>query len=348
MNREYPCDSYYPESLLNVKAMKIKALCSLTGMACLLVCLGSQSAHAESIANIEYPVLSIKNDKNENLIDIQAVAHLSNLTINGFTISELSDLAWDKDENLLYALSDNGYLLILKPVFKEQRLHDILMTGGIALHDDNSKKLRWKNSDSEGLTLVNADNKIHGDTQFIVCFERQPRVIQYNQQGLIEKHIEIPEKLGSISNYRSENKSLESVLIHKQYGLIIGTEYSLKGEDKSELGFYTMDGTFRHFPAYFLDGALTGLATIKDNDLLAIERVYGGFFGGFKVALHHLRIKNDQLEDKVIARFLPADGIFNDNFEGIEKYKDDYYFMISDDNNHPLQRSVLVYFKYPK
>lgn len=346
MNREYPCDNYYPESLINVKAMKSKRCFYFNCIIYLLVCLGWQSVHAESIATIEYPALVIKNDKDEELIQIQAIAHLSNITVNGYTISELSDLAWDKDENLLYALSDNGYLLSLKPVFKKQRFHKLLMMGGIALHDDKGKKLRWKNSDSEGLTLINADNHIQGDTRYIVSFERQPRVIQYNQEGYIEKNLEIPEKLKNINNYRSENKSLESVLMNEQYGLLIGTEYSLKDEDRSELGFYTLDGKFRHFPAYFLDGALTGLASIRDNELLAIERVYGGFFAGFKVALHHLKINNDQLEHKIIAKFLPAEDIFNDNFEGIEKYKDDYYFMISDDNNHPLQRSLLVYFKY--
>ena len=327
--------------------MKLEALHPFLFIFYCLICLISQLTRAESIANIEYTETIIKDDNGDELIHVQAIARLSNVSINGLKVSELSDLAWDPDEDLLYALSDNGYLLSLRPVFNEGQLNDILIINGLPLRDDKGKKLRWKNSDSEGLTIINANNQIPGDTKYIVSFERLPRVVQYNQEGIIEKQISIPEKLENIANYRSENKSLESVVMHDQYGLLIGTEYSLKGKDKTQLGFYTLDGKLRSFPAYFSDGALTGLATTEENDLLAIERVYGGFFSGFKVALHHLRIEGDYLENKVIARFLPADGFFNDNFEGIEKHKKDFYFMISDDNNHLAKQTLLIYFKYP-
>jgi len=313
----------------------------------IVFCFPSQKSLAESIAKIEYPTMSIKDTQGDELIHVQAVAELSNITINGSKVSELSDLAWDRDEELLYALSDNGHLLSFKPVFRNNKFDELLMVNGISLHDDKSKKLRWKNSDSEGLALINSNNNIQGDTKFIVSFERQPRIIQYNQDGFIEKQLEIPEKLRNISNYRSENKSLESILFHDQLGLIIGTEYSLKGEDKTQLGFYTLDGKFWNFPAHFDDGALTGLSSANDNDLLALERVYGGFFSGIKVALHHIHITEDHLEDKVIALFLPAEGFFNDNFEGVERHKDNFYFMISDDNNHLAKRTVLIYFRYP-
>ncbi len=337
---------YYLEILLNEKAMKSQVRPAILLSLCIVTCLFSQTSAAESIARIEYPTMSIKDDIGNELIHVQAVAELSNITINGSKASELSDLAWDSDEQLLYALSDNGHILSFKPVFNDNKLIELLMVNGIALHDDKSKKLRWKNSDSEGLALLNSSNNIQGDTQFVVSFERLPRVIQYNQQGFIEKQLEIPAKLRKISNYRSENKSLESILYHKQLGLIIGTEYSLKGKDKSQLGFYTLDGKFWSFPAHFRDGALTGLSMARDDDLLALERVYGRFFSGLKVAIHHLRITDDHIEDKVIALFLPAEGYFNDNFEGLERHKDDYYFMISDDNNHPTKRNVLIYFKY--
>ncbi len=329
-----------------MKVMKFDTLNPLLFILYSLVCISHQAICAESIAYIEYPGNIIKDDN--ELIHIQAVAQLSNITINGLKVSELSGLAWDADEKLLYSISDNGYLLSFRPVFEGGRLNDVLIIDSLQFHDDKGKKLRWKNSDSEGLTLINADNQIRGDTQYIVSFERQPRVIQYNRQGFIEKQITIPEKLRDISNYRSENKSLESIEIHDQYGLLLGTEYSLKGEDKAQLNLYTTDGKLRSFTAYFDDGAFTGLATMENNDLLAIERAYGGFFMGFKVALHHLRMEGDQLKDKVIARFLPAGGYFNDNFEGITKHEDGFYFMISDDNNHPAKRTLLVYFKYPE
>ena len=120
----------------------------------------TQESLAESIAKIEYPAMSIKDVQGDELIHVEAVAELSNITINGSKVSELSDLAWDRDEKLLYALSDNGQLLSFKPVFSNNRLEDLLMVNGISLHDDKGKKLRWKNSDSEGLTLMNSNNNI--------------------------------------------------------------------------------------------------------------------------------------------------------------------------------------------
>lgn len=326
--------------------MKLEALHPLLFIFCCLTCISNQAISADSIASIEYPETIITDDNNNELIHVQAVAQLSNITINGLKVAELSDLAWDEDENLLHTLSDNGYMISFRPVFSNERLIDLLIIDGLQLHDNKRNKLRWKNSDSEGLTLINANNQIQGDTKYIVSFERLPRVIQYDREGFIEKQIGIPEKLENINNYRSENKSLESVLMNNQYGLLIGTEYPLKGEDITQLGIYTSDGKLRSFPAYFQNGALTSLATIEENNLLAIERVAGGFLAGVKVALHHLRIDGDHLENKVIARLLPSEGFFNDNFEGIERHKDNYYFMISDDNDNPFKDTILVYFKY--
>jgi len=166
---------YYLEKLLNVKAMKSQVMPAILVSLCMATCLFTQQGSAESIAKIEYPTMSIKDDVGNELIHVQAVAELSNITINGSKVSELSDLAWDKDEQLLYALSDNGHLLSFRPVFDNDKFVELLMVNGIALHDGKNKKLRWKNSDSEGLTLINSSNNIQGDTQYIVSFERLTR-----------------------------------------------------------------------------------------------------------------------------------------------------------------------------
>ncbi len=304
------------------------------------------TANDEAVVRIEYPDIVIHDDLQRERIKIHAVAHFSNLTVDGLKLSELSDLAWNNDEGLLHALSDNGYLLNFKPTFKANRLHDLSLVSHCLLRDEAGKKLRWKNSDSEGLALINADNQIKGDTEFIVSFERRPRVIRYQSNGYINSPLNIPGKLLEIENYRGKNKALEAVIIHPHYGLMLGPEFPLKNEEEGMLGLYTLDGQFRNFPAYFTDGALTGIAITQHNTLISIERAYGGFFTGFKVALHHLRIQDDGLTSEIIAKFLPADGFFNDNFEGIERHRDNFYFMVSDDNNHPLQRGLLVYFSY--
>jgi len=87
---------YYLEKLLNVKAMKSQVMPAILVSLCMATCLFTQQGTAESIAKIEYPAMSIKDDVGNELIHVQAVAELSNITINGSKVSELSDLAWDK------------------------------------------------------------------------------------------------------------------------------------------------------------------------------------------------------------------------------------------------------------
>src|SRR5690606_10636385 len=97
-----------------------------------------------------------------------AIANLSNVTIDGYKIHELSGLAWDEDEGLLYALSDNGYVLHLRPVFDNGKLVDVLFINGYSLQDKNKRPLRYKESDSEGISVKNGNNSNPGDSRLIV------------------------------------------------------------------------------------------------------------------------------------------------------------------------------------
>lgn len=311
----------------------------------LSICIYADQGYADQIVKISYPELTIKNDTGEELVHIHALAQISNFTVDKLRISELSGLAWDQDEGLLHTLSDNGYLFSFKPIFKDTVLHDLILIRGLALHDTQGKRLSGLHADSEGLTLVDASNQILGDTEYIVSFELYPRVVQYNQQGFIEQQIAIPEQLRDTQNYRGRNKALESITLSDQYGLIIGVENALKNEDRTQLFLYTLDGKIRSFPAYFSNSGLTGLTTTADHGLIAIERDYD-VLQGFRIALHRLDIEGDQIRAQVIAEIPPMKELRNENFEGITSYKDGLYFMVSDDNNHLLQRTLLLYFSY--
>ena len=82
---------YYRECLNNVKAMKFDALHPLLFIFCCFICLNSQAIYADSIAHIEYPETIIADDNDNELIHIEAIAQLSNVTIDGLKVSELSD-----------------------------------------------------------------------------------------------------------------------------------------------------------------------------------------------------------------------------------------------------------------
>ena len=302
---------------------------------------------AESIAQIQQkPDLQTLNNAKINIL---AIIKLTNFTINGFKASELSGLAWDNDENILYALSDNGYLLHLRPVFKGNELADILLLNGYFLHDSKGNQLKWKQSDSEGLAIKYGNNGIPGDTELLICFERHPRIIQYNTDGSYKDEIKLPLKLQDINNYQSENKSLEAITLHPTLGVLVGTEQPLIKNKSNKHNVFSLNGEhWDVLSSQITNSGLSDMTTFENGDLLILERGFSGLWPTFEFTLHRVSINSHDVVSEIIATFPANNGVFNDNFEGITQYKDDYFFMVSDDNNHPFKRTLLIYFKILK
>ncbi|OQW92898.1 MAG: hypothetical protein BWK79_13870, partial [Beggiatoa sp. IS2] len=49
-------------------------------------------------------------------VRLHGMLEIFNETVDGILLSELSGLAWDEDEEILYAVSDKGNLFHLRPV----------------------------------------------------------------------------------------------------------------------------------------------------------------------------------------------------------------------------------------
>lgn len=316
---------------------------AVSSLLCLV--LAPQSRAGEPIARIEQSGKVLANSDTAYQLTIHSVAWLSNITVGKFKIAELSGLAWDSDEGLLYALSDNGYLLLLKPRFQEQQMVSLTLEDARALLDERGRPLKYKPSDSEGLAVINDRNSTRGDTELLVCFERIPRILRFDLHGNMLEKLELPAGLDNINFYHSENKSLESVAVHPVYGVITGTELPLKQESDGQMNIYALSGKHWSFPPFNPHyGALVDLAIMQDGGVLALERAYGGLFPIMEITLHHLVLEDESLHHEIIYTFDSRDGLFDENFEGITRHEDNAYFMISDDNNHPLHRTVLVYF----
>jgi hypothetical protein len=304
----------------------------------------------ESIAEIKLYDSTFSRQISQYDFNLMAIAYLPNLTIDGFKIHELSGLAWDEDENLLYVLSDNGYVLHLRPVFENNNLTNVLFIKGHSLRDKNNRPLRYKESDSEGIVVKNANNGVQGDSRLIVCIERIPRLIEFTTDGNMIAEIPLPAELADIKNYQSENKSLEAVTIHDQFGIIIGPELPLISKpDSNALDIYSLNGEYWGFPVHNQHyGALAGMTLMSDGSVLALERSFGGFLPTTEITLHRIVLDKEKSRSEIIYTFGPDNGLLNENFEGITRFRGNTYFMINDDNNHPLKRTTLVYFSITK
>ena len=317
-------------------------------------CVYSQSPQSNSY---QYSILpqgkTAKFNEDYMRIHINNSIALRNSRFNDLPISELSGLAWDNDEQLLYAISDEGLLYHFKLSFTKNKLTAANPSLATPLKDAIGYPLKGKYSDSEGLSLINGNNGKKGDSRLIVSFENKPRISLYTPTGKLIKNVKIPKKLRKRKTYRSKNKALESVTLHPQYGILTATEYPIKADDIKHQTLYAVskkgDKQVWHFKASPAgNSAVTGMETLDDGSILLLERAYQNPITPIIINLRRLDLNdcNSQKECKTetIARFNGADGWLLDNFEGLSHFKDNQYFMVSDNNQNPLQRTLLVHF----
>ena len=319
-----------------------------TLLACMLV---SMSTHIQaldfdaSVQIISDEVLQIHEDKG---LEILGLLQLGNAATAEHDIAEFSGLAWDEDENILYTVSDKGYLLHLRPVFDNQRLQEMLLLEVFELKNPAGKPLTGNFIDSEGLAAVNHDNGVRGDTELLVSFERIPRIDRYTTGGTYIDSVPIPGFLQRTDHYRTANTSLESVMHHEHYGILTAPE-KLSGQyPENEFRLFSLTGTMWAFPnAGGKHGAITGMTATAGNRVLILERIFPNIFMGLRFALHLVDPGVRPAAHRLLVDIGPAEGYFNENFEAITHHRENRFFMISDNNNTALQRTLLLYFTLP-
>ncbi|OAD22364.1 conserved hypothetical protein, secreted, partial [Candidatus Thiomargarita nelsonii] len=74
-------------------------------------------------SSISRPVIFSEQHSDIHMeIRLRGTIELANNKINGLKLTELSGLAWDEDEAVLYAISDQGYLFHLRPSIQQNTL----------------------------------------------------------------------------------------------------------------------------------------------------------------------------------------------------------------------------------
>lgn len=279
-------------------------------------------------------------------IRLLASLQLPRIDYKSLPFTGLSGLAWSADDNTLYALSDHGHLFHLRPVFDAGHLRGIRIIDAYPLRGGNDRPLTVAARNSEGLAIVNGDNGIRGDDELIICFEGQPRIAHYRPHGLLLTTEKLPDRLTAIENYDHPNRALESVAVHPEFGLITAAERPLKQDVQDQFTLYNMTGQAWTFvPADPTYGAITDIASAPDGSLLILERIFSGIFGTVAAVIHRARLEPSSLTAETVVRLDRDYGHLIDNFEGLTHYRNNRYFMISDDNRHPLQQILLFYFE---
>lgn len=283
-------------------------------------------------------------------IRILGAVVLHPVKIDGQLVAELSGLAWDKDEQILYAISDGGRLFHFKPEFEDGMLTGVAGLAGFALRDENGRRLRGVWADSEGVALENADNGIRGDSRLIIAFERRPRLARYTPRGRFDGSVPLPDKLSSVANYVSANKSLESVASHPDYGWLVAPERAMIGDHPDILRLWTDKGEFWYYPLRSVpNNSLVAMEVLPDGSLLTLERGHGLLYLPVIISVRRTLLPAPNspkpLDVSTAAVLDSSRGWRVDNFEGLTRLDGDRFLMVSDDNENAVQRTLLLQFQ---
>lgn len=275
------------------------------------------------------------------------VLQLPPRSVNGLRFAELSGLAWDDDHGILYALTDKGVLFGLKPQFRGERLVDVqLVSAAYLLDPKTGKRVRYRRSDSEGLDILNGRNGRRGDTELVVAFEGEPRIARHRPDGTFIADVPLSPPLNDIHQYRY-NKMLEAVCVHPREGVLTAPEEPLD-LDRNTSRLYRSSGQSWRLPK--TRGGIVALECLPDGDVLVLERKFTALTLHTVITLRRVKIPPGTPPDTLLSSSTVAvldsdDDLRIDNFEGLARHRDNRFFMVSDDNDVFLQRTLLLYFE---
>lgn len=281
-------------------------------------------------------------------VRVLGMLELPAINRDGFKLSQLSGLAWDDDDGILYAISDKGALFHLRPEFHNGSLTGLTLLRAVALRDPaTGKPLRGRLSDSEGLDIQNGRNGRRGDAVLLVSFERTPRIVRYRPDGAPLGELPLPKSLQNPGAYRGGNRMLESVCHDPALGTLTSPEQLLRSHPETEGTLYALDGREWHYRRTSSDVRLTALECLGQGRVLLLENRFGRLTGTTQVSLRQLKLPAkpgaEPVMEESLTVFDRSHGYQLDNFEGLARHRGNRFFLVSDNNDLFVQRTLLLY-----
>jgi len=264
--------------------------------------------------------------------------------VDGLKFCEISDIAYDKSNDRLYAVSDRGRMFVLNLAIKDKKIASLRPIFAKNLTDFKGKKLSKYYQDSEGLALIKTEKK----TSLLISFEKAVRVIEYDTNIKAIQQVSLPTAISHIWNFQGENDGLEALTYDKKLGIITTGEYPLRNQRKGYHDIYTQKGKLCAIAKDDQKNAIVEMEMMPDGALLVLLRKFSWKWFSFETTLMKVKVenpKNGVCESEIIAWMSTKKGWKIDNFEGLTHIKDNLYIMISDDNNNPFEKTILTLFE---
>ena len=276
---------------------------------------------------------------------------IPSVVIAGIPLYGLSALAFDNDQNILYALSDGGALFHFRPQFDAGKLINLKPLAAYRLYDHNAKLLYKDWADAEGMDARYSNNGKDGDTVLTISFEREHRVSDYRPDGHWIKEYPLPAvQLKKKQNYANKNRSLEAFtwLDSAFEVFVVAPELPLRNTGEQQFHLFTSDGRTLVYPiSQHHNAAVVALSSLSDGGMLVLERGYHPLFLSWTAVLRRTSPlgDNSMLSATTLVEFNTQEGWRIDNMEGLTRHHHDRWFVVSDDNKHRFQKTLLLYLR---
>lgn len=254
----------------------------------------------------------------------------------GFRMSEMSGLAWDQDEQLLYAVSDLGHLIHFKVTIEGDKIASVepVSYGPLSLTMGQEQF-----HDTEDLVAINSANGKKGDTELAVVFEDGPAAGRFTASGEPIAPIPLPAPLLDRGAYRQANQRLEAITMLPDGSFIMGPQTPLKTSKRKLHALYATDGRAWTYKAYQKKGSSTkALEVLADGSLLILEAendqdIWGMIgLGGKEMRLRRLDLTSCGGATRCKPVDYPVDGDpIRGRFEGIAQVADNLFLMVTDE-----------------
>ena len=141
---------------------------------------------------------------------------------------------------------------------------------------------------------------------------------------------------------------LESVCADSKLGILTVPEAPLKGERKGYTRIFNLDGKSWIYPVPE-GNRISALECLGNSRVLVLESNFTGLLGRLEVFLKLATLSPNAspTEPVPVEAVMALDntrGHQIDNFEGLARHRGNRFFLISDDNDLFIQRSLLMYF----
>ena len=324
---------------------------SIIFLAALCCGLHSSVAPAQTTLETRQVTLSqnLKAGDHTGRLRFLGMLELPDITHEGARLSQLSGLAWDDDEGILYTLSDKGGLFHLQPQFSDGQRMGVKLLRAVTLREPGTdKSLRGWRIDAEGLDIVNGRNGRKGDAELIISMERVPQVTRYRPDGYAIARLDLPPTINEAAAFRGTNKMLEAVCKDSEHGVLTMPEVPLTSERKGHSRLFSLDG-----PSWFYPVAsgerITAMECLGDGAVMVLHQNYQNPLGRIVTTLKRVRLTSGSsgqtLTPETIVALDNEQGLQIDNFEGLARHNGNRFFMVSDNNDFFAQQSLLLYFE---